>query len=242
MQRARGGDRLGLAAERGGGGDVAGEQPSRAQLAHGARMPAGQRAALGLDVAEPARGCAPGERPGDRRELAVQREHRDGLLDGQLQLLLLDRHDGVLQARVVELHHVRGAVSLAGEPAREVGVHPVEAARAEPQVERLHVDDHLIADLAAPHQRHVCHRWAPRGARHPGERDDELLLGRRVGVREATAAGADDLEDGGAAKLEHGAGSYRVGAGGTVAAYSSRASATSSMSSSAATLTRSPGS
>ena len=59
--------------------------------------------------------------------------------------LALHRQHRVLEARVVELHHVRAGRALAVEAPREVDVHDVEAARAEPEVERLDVDDDLVA-------------------------------------------------------------------------------------------------
>jgi hypothetical protein len=46
-------------------------------------VPAGQRAAGGLDVAQAAAAGAP-ERPRQRRELAVQGEHRDHAAERQL--------------------------------------------------------------------------------------------------------------------------------------------------------------
>ena len=84
MKRARRRDRLALAAERRAGRQVAGEQAALAQLGDRARVPAGQRAALGLHVAEARAAARLREGPGDRGELTVQREHRDGALERQL--------------------------------------------------------------------------------------------------------------------------------------------------------------
>ena len=82
-RRGRGGcagrrDRLLLPAERRPGGDVAGEQPAAAQIAHDARVAARQRAARGLHVAELRAWPRLRERPGDRRQLTVQPEHGGG--------------------------------------------------------------------------------------------------------------------------------------------------------------------
>ena len=90
-----------------------GEQPLLAQSTHGLRMTAGQRAALGLHVAEAQLGRALRKGPRDGRQLAVQREHGDGALDRQRKLAVLDGRDGVLQARVVELDHVGARETLA---------------------------------------------------------------------------------------------------------------------------------
>ena len=110
------------------------------------------------------RACAPGAPWANAHatggELAVQREHRHRPLERQLQALVLDRRHGVLQARVVELHHVRLGRAWARQPAREVDVHDVKAARAEAEIERLHVDDQLVAELRAADQRHVGDRRA----------------------------------------------------------------------------------
>ena len=52
----------------------------------------------------------------------------------------------MLERAVVELHHVQPGAPLGVEPACEVGVDDVESSRAEREVERLDVDDHLVAD------------------------------------------------------------------------------------------------
>ena len=85
------------------------------------------------------------------------------------------------------------------------------------EVARLDVDDHLVAGLGAP----TSATSAIAGRRSPSTSTLEALH------RLAAGAGLDDRP---AAQLQH------------VAAASSRASATSSIPSSAATLTRSPGS
>ncbi len=119
----------------------------------------------------------------------MQREHRNRPIDRQRQGIVLDRRDGVLQARVVELHHVRAGGAVVAETAREVHVHHVETARAETEVERLHVDDQLVADPRGPDQPHVGDRLAPLTGR-AGQLHEQTLLGalRRVGVDHDRAA------------------------------------------------------
>ena len=60
-------------------------------------------------------------------------------------LLGLDRIDRVLERAVVELEDVQVAAALALEPAGQVHVDDVEPARPEAEVERLDVDDDLVA-------------------------------------------------------------------------------------------------
>ncbi len=194
VQRSGRGDGLPLAAECGAGGQMAGEQPLRAQRGDGLRAAAGERAPLGLDVAEPgSRPCA-GERPRDRRELAVQREHRDRPAERHAQLLArLHRRDRVLQARVVELHHVQFSGARGVEPACEVDVDEVEPAGAEAEIDRLDVDDDLVADLAGTDERDVGDR-RPRRLLALERRLQALLAatagGRRVGLVERLPGGA----------------------------------------------------
>ena len=107
VQRAGDRDRLAIAAEGGSSGEVAVQEPPRAQLGRGAGVPSRQRAALGLHVAEPAPGRAPREGPRHRGELAVHGEHGHRTAHGQAQPLVLHRLHRVLQGGVVELHHVR---------------------------------------------------------------------------------------------------------------------------------------
>ena len=77
VQGAGGRDRLALSPERRAGGQVSGQQTALAQRAHDARMATGQRASLGLHVPEPAPRDCLRECPCDRRQLAMQGEHRD---------------------------------------------------------------------------------------------------------------------------------------------------------------------
>ena len=67
----------------------------------------------------------------------------------------LDRLDRVLEGAVVELHHVLAALPPALEAAGQVDVDDVEAAGAEPEVERGDVDDHLVAGAHLAEQRRV---------------------------------------------------------------------------------------
>ncbi len=60
--------------------------------------------------------------------------------------LLLRESRRRLQRRVGQRHDVRPGLRVEAEPAREVGVEDVEAARAEPELARLDVDEHLVAE------------------------------------------------------------------------------------------------
>ena len=132
MQSAHGCDRLTLSPKRGACGQVPGQQTTLTQQADCARVAAGQRASLGLHVPETAAWENLREGPGDWSQLAMQSEHRDRALERTDRELrrqeLLDRLHGVLEARVVELHHVCTRRALARKPAREVDVDNVEAA------------------------------------------------------------------------------------------------------------------
>ena len=69
---------------------------------------------------------------------------------GGIQQRKLDRRDRVLERAVVQLHHVLAlGAPRRSRPPGEVDVDDVEAARAEPEVARLDVDDHLVAGLAS---------------------------------------------------------------------------------------------
>ena len=67
----------------------------------------------------------------------------------------------------------------------------VKAARAEAEVERLGVDDHLVADLSHADERDIRARRASVAV----QLDHELLLG--------PAPGGSGVEDDGAAQLQH---------------------------------------
>ena len=100
------------------------------------------------------------------------------------------------------------------EAAREVDVHDVRAAGAEPELDRLDVDDDLVAGLRGADEGDVGDRRTALVA----DVDRQALLDR---------VGRARHRDGGAPQAEHA---------------SSSANATSSIPSSAATLTRSSGS
>jgi len=61
-------------------------------------------------------------------------------------ILLLNVPDGVLGRRIGMHHDVRSRLRVEAEPAREVRVEDIEAARAELELPRLDVDEHLVAD------------------------------------------------------------------------------------------------
>ena len=142
-------DRLVLAAVSGPGGDVAAQQAQLAQLAHVARQRARQRRARSLEEADAQARPRLGRGPGHRRQVAVQRDHQRRRLRAEVRLAVLDldRLDRVLERRVVELDHVHALLAVAEQPAGEVDVDDVEAARAEPEVARPRVDHDLVADL-----------------------------------------------------------------------------------------------
>ena len=159
VQRTGGRDRLAVtAAERGARREVACEQSALAQRAHCARVPSGQRAALGLHVAEASAGNGLGEGPRDRGELTMQRQYRDRPLQGQAQTLVLDGRNGVLNTRVIELHHTHIWRTVAGKSACEIDMHDVEPARAQAEIERLRVDHHLISRLGGADERDIGDR------------------------------------------------------------------------------------
>ena len=106
---------------------------------------------------------------------------------------------------------MRARRSLAVEAAREVDVDDVEAAGPEAELDRLDVDDELVARLCRADEPDVGDRGAPLSV----DEDRQALLHRRRRTRD---------EHRGAPQAEH---------------CMSRAKVTSSMPSSAATLTRS---
>ena len=106
-----------------------------------------------LDVGD----AQPAERRADRRELAVQRA-ADDRQPAQLRVRLarlLDVEPRVLQRRVRQHHHVRALLGRELEAARQVRVEDVEPARAELELARLDVDEHLVVELDRAGQRRV---------------------------------------------------------------------------------------
>ena len=85
-------------------------------------------------------------------------------------------------------------------------MYDVKAAGAEPEVEGLRVDDHLVACLRAPDEGHVCDGSAALPLLlASGQLDDQPLLGARAG-RAAVggrvgAGGVVGLDDDGGAEL-----------------------------------------
>ncbi len=144
-------DRLALAPVCRARRQVPGEQAALAQRAHDPRVPAGQR---------PARRSA--RTPGRASGLACANAHATaaswpcrastatGFSSGSRSSCLVEGLHRMLEARVVELHHVGARHALPPQTAREVDVHDVKATRAEAEVARLHVDDHIVARTAGP--------------------------------------------------------------------------------------------
>jgi hypothetical protein len=94
--------------------------------------------------------------PGDRGELAVQRDDRDrtgtrrtftGTIAVNVRRVGFDRVDGVLERRVVELHRVRSLAAGLVQAARQVHVDDVVAARTQAEVQGSGVHHDVVADL-----------------------------------------------------------------------------------------------
>jgi hypothetical protein len=108
VEAAHEADRLVLAPVGGTGGHVAAEQAEVAKLADVARHRPRERCPGPLEEAHPQTRAGLRRRPGDRRQVSVQRDDDGGWLGPEvgLAVLDLDRLDGVLERRVVELGHV----------------------------------------------------------------------------------------------------------------------------------------
>ena len=155
VDAARGdGHALDVAVETRRDGDRRLEELARLQGPDRVRQGDRKRTAALLDVDDP----TAGERRADRRELAVEaradhRQAREAL--GVLRAILLHEPGRELSRRVRQGHHVRpfghGQLQAPGQ----VGVEDVEAARAELELRRLHVDEHDVADLHLARQPRV---------------------------------------------------------------------------------------
>ena len=114
------------------------------------------------------------------RDLAVERAADDRQAGERLRLaavlgkLLLHMHDRVLEGRVGELHDVRSRLRGKVEAAGEVRVEHVEPARAEAELDRLHVDEHLVSECNRARQVRVGDARAPV---HPQADDAVATLG-----------------------------------------------------------------
>src|SRR3954451_9280759 len=158
-ERRCGRDALDIGVEAGRDRRGPGNEPTLAQHAHGVRERDRQRSTRELHVGN---AQAPERRAG-RRDLAVQRA-ADDRQPAQLGLELdrfLDVQPRMLERRVREYHHVRPLLRLKLEPARQVRVEHVEAARAELELTRLDVDEHLVLQLDRPGERGIRHAGDP---------------------------------------------------------------------------------
>jgi hypothetical protein len=63
----------------------------------------------------------------------------------------------VLERRIRELHDVRAGLPVEIEPAREVRVEKVEPARAEPELDGLHVHEHVVSERDRARQSRIGH-------------------------------------------------------------------------------------
>ncbi len=134
---------VGVEARRDGAGDL--DQAALPKRPHRVRERDRQRAAGNLDVDDP----HAGQPSAYRRHLAVQRAENDRepcQRFGELVRLLLAT-DCYLAWRVRQRHHVRALLRRKPEPACQVRVEDVEAARAELEQPRLLVDEHVVAHL-----------------------------------------------------------------------------------------------
>src|SRR5689334_17510851 len=149
VQGADGAKRLEFAAIRRCGGDVAGEEAALSQELDVSGEGTRQRSAARLYVADPQSRRRLVRCPGRGRQVPVQRqdEHWDFCLTNSHfpHRPPLDWLDRVLEGGVVQLHHMGVPLSPALQPAREIDVDYVEAARAETQVQSSDVDDYLVA-------------------------------------------------------------------------------------------------
>jgi hypothetical protein len=140
-----------------GGGDGDLDQPRGLQRPPRVRERDGQRAAAELDVGD---APDPAHAGPDRGYLAVQGAADDGQAVERLRErpVLLHVADGGLERRVREGHDVRVLRTACVEPSRQVRVEDVEPAGPELQLARLHVHEHLVAELHRPRQPRVRDR------------------------------------------------------------------------------------
>jgi hypothetical protein len=181
---------LGVAVDAGACGDRRLDEPLLPQRANAVGQPYGEGTARHLNV-------------GDAETLAQPRAHRDDLAveraadDRQAvepvreRVAFLGVAPGRLERRVGELHHVRAVLGDEAEPAGQVRVEDVEAARAERQLARLDVDEDVVVELdrarqswigdargavdLEPHESFVSlddrgDASASKAERHPGQR------------------------------------------------------------------------
>ena len=119
-----------------------------------------ERAARELEVGGADVGAESGA---GRRELAVQRATDDRETGERTHRVaaLLDVLDGRLNRRVRQFHHVRAGVGGELEPPCEVDRQDVEPSGAEPEVDRLAVDDDVVTQRDGAGEPRVCHAGAP---------------------------------------------------------------------------------
>ena len=164
------GDRLEVAAEGLADRHGPGEPAGAAQPVDGAREREGQGPAVGGDVGDERVGTHLPHPGDDRGERGVQVGHDHGhavevvgVAQGLVVrgVLLVDAEHGHLQRRVARLDQVARTVGVGRQPAGETGDQGV-ATGAEVEVERGHVQEHLVAHPRVAHDVDVRERPYPR--------------------------------------------------------------------------------
>ena len=125
---------------------AASSSPRILQRAHGVRERDGQRAAA---AAARTRRAPAGERGATGATWLCSEQQTTGSpsSDSARLAVLLAVRERELARRVRQRHHVRAVLGREPEPARQVRVEDVEAARAELEQARLLVDEHVVAHL-----------------------------------------------------------------------------------------------
>ena len=172
-ERRRRGDELRVAVEARRDGARDREQAALRERPHRVGQRHRQRAARDLDV----RDARTGEPGADGRHLAVQRAEDDRharRASRQLVRLLLAT-DRYLAGRVRQRHHVGALLRREPEPARQVRVEDVEAARAELEQPRLLVHEHVVPHLDLARQPRIGDAGDPVHLEpdEPGQRFDD---------------------------------------------------------------------
>ena len=145
-ERRRNGDELRVAVEarRDGAGNL--DEPALLQRPHGVRERDRQRATCDLHVRHAQLRRAPAQTGATWLWSVHRTTGSPSSASGELVRLLLVT-DCYLARRVRKRHHVRPLLGLEPEPARQVRVEDVEAARSELEQPRLLVHEHLVPHL-----------------------------------------------------------------------------------------------
>jgi len=157
-------------------GDRARQQAALTQGTDGVREPERKRAALQLDVRDPDALAETGAR-GSQLAVEGAAHHRHPIqLGGELSAFLrVQRRE--LRRRIGQLDHMCSLPGGQLEPTSQVGVEHVESARAELELPRLAVHEHLVVESDRSGQLLVC------DARHAVhlEADEIVVLLQNLG-------------------------------------------------------------